>query len=963
SQQQTLKVEQHTPLPRLFGSLGGQQAGLATITDDVDMDEDPHFASSQTLHNSHTPFTMTKSFSTSSLESSESSLADLSLASTLSTSSGTSFASVDGDSAMMPSRPSSSMSDSARLFRNTLDKYSLAVTARMDGPFGAASGPIPISFQEHDPLYASASADRSIPIYGASVPSPLSVLTTGTSESALHFSSLGLDLGINNDAEASHPHRHSIAAGACSRTSSPSSVTDQRSNSLSTVGSLPVSTSAFHPVTPIPIRSAADYRLRLGFTSSNNRLKVSLPPISLPEHNFAMSAAVPLTPGGSLFFGARDGAANAIPMSPFNPPTPLVQGSNLQVTYEQQLGADGGILGSAYAAQMQNSQTPSLNSPRLSLPHQVDPHSQHAAQAQKTQVGPHRNRLQQKRASLPHVLVPMNRSFSSPNRSPLSRPSSRGGMISPGPRSASPLYSSSSTSVSGPMGPGSSHTYDSSALLHPSSSHSQSPASSSSPSTSAATLAPPSGLTPPHSLSPLGGSGASDNGSTILGPKSDCSGMLTPLEIGPSSLPGLAPAPAFPSPVATPHGGEIRQVFIPAESPLMESIPSPASSLHLQIDLPSAEEIQAIKAQSARSSLVSTAMVKSMSAPAAAAKTVSARYLSRHTLHPRFAREYTLGDELGSGGFGFVVSAMRNADSFPVAVKFIWKEKVPSQGWVRDRDLGVVPMEVFVLKTVRHPSVIRFIDLFDDDQFFYLVMELHGTPWKAPAPKTSDKKSGASEALMPSQQGNAMAPVANAQDPSKALLPPRPAPMERRSSCDLFECIEQHSRLNEEQARWVFAQVVEAVYHLDSLGITHRDIKDENCVVDADFNVKLIDFGSAVVSDPRAPAPFFNRFYGTMTFASAEILQGKLYRAPQAEVWSLGVLLSILLSGECPFADPSAAIKGRISKPKGQWTAASLELMMRCLDVDPNRRATIAEVRECAWVRKAWDLRGVRRPT
>jgi len=400
-------------------------------------------------------------------------------------------------------------------------------------------------------------------------------------------------------------------------------------------------------------------------------------------------------------------------------------------------------------------------------------------------------------------------------------------------------------------------------------------------------------------------------------------------------------------------------------------MPSPAS-LHLQLDVPSAEEIQAIKAISASS----TAMVKSASAPTSSAKTVSARYLADYKLHPTFAANYTLGDELGSGGFGFVVSALRNADSFPVAVKFIWKEKVPSQGWVRDRDLGVVPMEVFVLKTVRHPSVVRYIELFDDDQFFYLIMELHGTPWKAPPSKSSSKKSSptptapASEtqALMPSLQANAMGLVqAGSQNDAaasgKALRPPPPVPMERPSSCDLFECIEQHSRLSEEQARWVFAQVVEAVFYLDNLGITHRDIKDENCVVDADFNVKLIDFGSAVVSDPRAPAPYFNRFYGTMTFASAEILQGKLYRAPQAEVWSLGVLLSILLSGECPFSDPSAAIKGRISRPKGAWTSESLELMMRCIEVDPNRRANVAELREHPWVRRAWELRGLQRPT
>jgi serine/threonine protein kinase len=244
-------------------------------------------------------------------------------------------------------------------------------------------------------------------------------------------------------------------------------------------------------------------------------------------------------------------------------------------------------------------------------------------------------------------------------------------------------------------------------------------------------------------------------------------------------------------------------------------------------------------------------------------------------------------------------------------------------------------MEVFVLKVVDHPGVVKFIDLYDDRNFFYLVMELHGSPWQPTDVAESPSADAGSQEL-------------------------RPAAMQRRTSCDLFECIEQHSRLSEEQARWVFAQIVETVWHLDKIGICHRDIKDENCVVDADFNVKLIDFGSAVITDVRKPQPYFNRFFGTMTFASSEILQGKPYRAPHAEVWSLGVLLSILLSGQCPFPDPAAAIKGRISKLKGAWSPEALNLLVMCLEVDPDRRATIGQLRDHPWVHRAWKERAAR---
>jgi PAS domain-containing serine/threonine kinase len=69
-------------------------------------------------------------------------------------------------------------------------------------------------------------------------------------------------------------------------------------------------------------------------------------------------------------------------------------------------------------------------------------------------------------------------------------------------------------------------------------------------------------------------------------------------------------------------------------------------------------------------------------------------------------------------------------------------------------------------------------------------------------------------------------------------------------------------------------QIVSAVEYLHSLQILHRDIKDENVIINERFHVKLIDFGSATfMSEGR----LFSTFYGTVEYCSPEVLAGNKY--------------------------------------------------------------------------------------
>ncbi|KAG7248079.1 hypothetical protein CRUP_035308, partial [Coryphaenoides rupestris] len=129
---------------------------------------------------------------------------------------------------------------------------------------------------------------------------------------------------------------------------------------------------------------------------------------------------------------------------------------------------------------------------------------------------------------------------------------------------------------------------------------------------------------------------------------------------------------------------------------------------------------------------------------------------------------------------------------------------------------------------------------------------------------------------------------------------------------DLFEFIDKQPRLDEALASYIFRQLVAAVFYLRSKNLLHRDIKDENIIIDHCFHTRLIDFGSAAV---LAPGKLFYKFCGTLEYCSPEVLQGTPYKGPELEMWSLGVLLYTLLFSENPFCGVAEILQARLKPP------------------------------------------------
>lgn len=270
----------------------------------------------------------------------------------------------------------------------------------------------------------------------------------------------------------------------------------------------------------------------------------------------------------------------------------------------------------------------------------------------------------------------------------------------------------------------------------------------------------------------------------------------------------------------------------------------------------------------------------------------------------KFADKYRAVAVIGQGSFGFVLRAQRVRDGRDVAVKFILRQNINAAAWIFNAELGMVPSEVHFLHSLQHPGIVQFLDHFDDGKYVYLVTELFGTSWSPSNPLLNGTRNPGLKR-------------------SRAVRPET----QEEAPCDLFECIEAHHYLPERTIHKMFCQLYDVVRYLASRGIVHRDIKDENVVVGPDYQVKIVDFGSATLVPRLARGVnaeglqhegWFDKFNGTLAFAPPEVIRGMLYRGSEAEVWTLGILLFTMAFRQTPFPDAQAILYGCLDFPYGE---------------------------------------------
>lgn len=256
---------------------------------------------------------------------------------------------------------------------------------------------------------------------------------------------------------------------------------------------------------------------------------------------------------------------------------------------------------------------------------------------------------------------------------------------------------------------------------------------------------------------------------------------------------------------------------------------------------------------------------------------------------------FVLGEEIGRGSFSVVRKGRSKETGKTFAIKCIQKKFIK---------LHLLEREIGIMKQLKHPHILPLIDVFENKEFIFLVLELV-------------------------------------------------------IGGELFDKIVERGSYSEKDASSIVKQILEAVSYLHSQGVVHRDLKPENLLcstADTELGVHIYvaDFGLSRVFHEREQ---LNTYCGSPEYVAPEVLACIPYEKA-VDLWSVGVITYILLTGFLPFYDKNHKILfDKIQKVEYNWddcpevSPAAKHFIQHLLVKDPKKRYTAETAMNHPWLK------------
>jgi tRNA A-37 threonylcarbamoyl transferase component Bud32 len=275
-------------------------------------------------------------------------------------------------------------------------------------------------------------------------------------------------------------------------------------------------------------------------------------------------------------------------------------------------------------------------------------------------------------------------------------------------------------------------------------------------------------------------------------------------------------------------------------------------------------------------------------------------YRSCFTSGNNIVGDYCVGKSIGQGAYAVVKEGKHRLDGHRVAIKIYEKFRISS----KDKKANV-ENEISILKVLQHPNIPKFIDTIDTQKCVYIIMEYV-----------------------------------------------------RGVSLLTFAKSKFHRQFPEGECLKIFSQIISAIQYCHSKGISHRDIKMDNIIIDRQLNVKLIDFGFGTYTKDKVTV-----FCGTPSYMCPEIVTKVPYYGHMADIWALGILFYTLHVGYYPFRGTNDRelynkIRKGVYDIPNNLPKSVKNLIKQMLILNPLQRASADAIQNDEYFKESFDKCG-----